>query len=104
MDITPSRNREALVKTIQSMGRKALWLGGVTVILILLSGAAGGLSRMSESHSQGWGSVFFLFGAAKTLSLTVPAGVLLYIGFTLLVGMVVFVWNRWGNSRNAPRS
>ena len=91
MDVVPSRNREALVKTIQSLGRKVQWLGGVTVILILLSGVAGGLSRMSESQSPGWGGVFFLYGAVKTLSLSVPVGVLLYVGFTLLVGMCVFL-------------
>lgn len=92
------------METIQSTGRTVFLLGWVTLGLMLLSGVVGGLVGMATSRNAGWGSVFFLFGALQTLLYAVPVGVLLYIGFTLPVGMVIFVRNRWGNSRSAPRS
>ncbi len=65
--------------------------------LMLLSGVFGGLVQMAASRNPGWGSVFFLAGAAQTLLYAVPAGVLLYVAVTLLVGLVVFLRIRLRN-------
>lgn len=54
---------------------------------------------MSASHNPGWGGIFFLVGAAQTLLYAVPVGVLLYVGLTLLAGLVVFLRIRLGNAR-----
>jgi len=92
-------NREALVETVRLLQGAVLKSGVVTVVLILLSGALGGFAQMAASRNPGWGSLFFLFGAGKTLLYAVPAGVLLYVGLTLLAGLIVFIWMR---CRNAP--
>lgn len=92
-------NREALVETVQLLQGAVLKSGVATVVLILLSGALGGFSQMASSRSPGWGSLYFLLGAGRTLLYAVPAGVLLYVGVTLLAGLIVFIWMRY---RNAP--
>lgn len=84
-------NREALVGTVRLLQGGVLKSGVVTVVLILLSGALGGFAQMAASRNPGWGSLFFLLGAGRTLLYTVPAGVLLYVGLTLLAVLVVFL-------------
>lgn len=85
------RNREALVETVRLLQGAVLKSGVATVVLILLSGALGGFAEMASSRSPGWGSLYFLLGAGRTLLSAVPAGVLLYVGLTLLAGLVVFL-------------
>lgn len=84
-------NREALVGTVRLLQGGVLKSGVVTVVLILLSGALGGFAQMAASRNPGWGSLYFLLGAGRTLLYAVPAGVLLYVGLTLLAGLVVFL-------------
>lgn len=100
-DGTPRRpgNRETLVETIRRMQGVVRQSGWATFLLILLSGVVGGFARMSASHNPGWGGIFFLVGAAQTLLYAVPVGVLLYVGLTLLAGLVVFLRIRLGNAR-----
>jgi len=84
-------NREALVGTVRLLQGGVLKSGVVTVVLILLSGALGGFAQMAASRNPGWGSLYFLLGAGRTLLYAVPAGVLLYVGLTLLAVLVVFL-------------
>lgn len=84
---------------IQSTKKIAFLLCWVTLGLMLLGGVVGGFANMAASRDPGWGSVFFIFGAAKALLYTVPAGVLLYVGFTLLAGLIAFLRIRLRKSR-----
>jgi len=84
-------NREALVGTVRLLQGGVLKSGVVTVVLILLSGALGGFAQMAASRNPGWGSLYFLLGAGRTLLYAVPAGVLLYVSLTLLAVLVVFL-------------
>ena len=100
-DETPRRhrNREALVQTIRRTERAVRRLWWVTLGLMLLSGVIGGFAKMAASSDPGWGSVFFLAGAGRTLLFAVPACVLLYVGGTLVAGLVVFLRIRLGTAR-----
>lgn len=99
--MTPRRpgNREALVETVRRTERTVRQLWWVTLGLMLLSGVVGGVAVMAGSFSPGWGVALFLNGATDTLLLAVPAGVLLYVGVTLLLRLIVFLQIRLGKSR-----
>ncbi len=88
-------NSEALAKAIQAVGRKSLYFGGIVLLLTIIIGILEGSAEASRNGTPGWGSVFFMYGGIQSLAIAIPVAICLYIGATLISGMIAFVYFRF---------